>query len=238
MDALILRLRGPLMSFGDVAVDELRPTDFLPGISFLVGLIGNALGWLYTDHEKLQRLQDRLVLASRLETRPELMRDYQNAEIHEKDLVWRSKGKPDRRLSGLKGKGIVQRERFYLANASVTVAFSLIPADAAPTLDDVEDALRRPARPLFLGRVCCPPSAPLYRGERFALEPAEALRAAGNLADKGLKGETGASFFLEEIPARDFTDCGHLSERRDLRDWKGGVHCGSRLVYRRQGVEP
>ena len=48
MDALILRLRGPLMAFGDVAVDEIRPTDLLPGLSEMTGLIANALGGLFT----------------------------------------------------------------------------------------------------------------------------------------------------------------------------------------------
>ena len=62
---LILRLQGPLMAFGDMAVDEIRPTDTLPGLSQMTGLIANALGWTFQDRERLQRLQDRLRIAAR-----------------------------------------------------------------------------------------------------------------------------------------------------------------------------
>ncbi|MDR2160609.1 MAG: CRISPR-associated protein Cas5, partial [Desulfovibrio sp.] len=107
MDILILRLRGPLMAFGDVAVDELCPTDVLPGLSFMTGLLGNALGWLYIHGDRLMALQDRLLLASRQEWPGTSLRDYQNAHTNKGDKLWRSKGMAVTREK----TEIVQRQR-------------------------------------------------------------------------------------------------------------------------------
>jgi CRISPR system Cascade subunit CasD len=228
MDILILRLRGPLMAFGDVAVDEIRPTDLLPGLSFMTGLLGNALGWMYIHGDRLQALQDRLRLAARLERPGEPLRDYQTAYINKnKDMLWRSRGSPLKRTNKSDGESIVQRERFYRADAAVTAALSLEPPDASPSVDDIENALRRPARPLFLGRVNCPPSGPLYRGERVQADSLEdALRAASP--------QQGAQVppWLTECPAEDLSARRDIRERYDLRDWKNGVHAGSRFVRR------
>jgi CRISPR system Cascade subunit CasD len=231
MDILILRLRGPLMAFGDVAVDELRPTDVLPGLSFMTGLLGNALGWLYIDGARLQALQDRLLLASRLELPGASLRDYQNALINKGDKLWRSKGGALERGLGAAGESIVQRYRFYRADAAVTAALALDPPEGAPTLDDLERALRRPARPLFLGRVNCPPSGPVYREERIQAESLEeALAATPPLLCAQ------PPPWLTEYPAKDISATRGLEERQDLRDWTNGVHAGSRFVRRcRQG---
>jgi CRISPR system Cascade subunit CasD len=231
MDVLILRLQGPLMAFGDTAVDELRPTDLLPGLSLMTGLLGNALGWLYLHGDRLQSLQDRLLLASRLERRGSLLRDYQNAHINKGDKLWRSKGGPLGRDMGSAGESIVQRERFYRANAAVTAALALEPPGGEPSLDDLERALRRPARPLFLGRMSCPPSVPIYQGERMragSLE--EALLLAPPLPGPS-PGEEESSWLME-YPLKDVSSAPDALERQDLRDWRNGVHAGSRFVRR------
>jgi CRISPR system Cascade subunit CasD len=284
MDVLILRLRGPSMAFGDVAVDELRRTDVLPGLSFMTGLLGNALGWLYIHGDRLQALQDRLLLALRLERRGFLLRDYQNAQINRGDKVWRSTGGTFGRDMGAAGESIVQRERFYRADAAVTAALALEPPGESPCLDDLERVLYRPARPLFLGRMSCPPSGPIYRGERIQAGSLEdALRLTPPFPEKawnasGKKAEE--SVWLEEYPAEDTAaasdarlhsnefECKEpkflknkqdlifqklagggfapaipirflskanwdgIVERHDLRDWRNGVHAGSRFVRR------
>ena len=232
MDILILRLRGPLMAFGDVAVDELRPTDVLPGLSLMTGLLGNALGWLYTHGDRLQALQDRLRLASRLDRKGSLLRDYQNARITKDDKLWRSKGGSLGRDLGTAGESIVQRERFYRANAAVTAALALDPPDPAPSLDALEEALRRPARPLFLGRSNCPPSGPLLIGRVRASGLEDALRAA----PPPLRGQD--SPYWVEYPAGDIAAMPDIVERYDLRDWRNGVHAGSRFVRRCRQRQP
>ena len=44
----------------------------------------------------------------------------------------------------------------------MTVALRLGDKDESPTLEELADALREPARPLFIGRKPCLPSAPLF----------------------------------------------------------------------------
>jgi CRISPR system Cascade subunit CasD len=227
MDILILRLRGPLMAFGDVAVDELRPTDVLPGISLVTGLLGNALGWLYIHGERLQALQDRLRLASRLDREGSALRDYQNARITKDDKLWRSKGGSLSRDLGAAGESIVQRERYYRADAAVTAALTLEPSHADPSLDALEEALRRPARPLFLGRSNCPPSEPVLVRRVQASSLEEALRR-----EPLPRGERQSFSLLLDVPAEDGAGVDGIRERYDLRDWRNGVHAGSRLVRR------
>ena len=88
-------------------------------------------------------------------------------------------------------------------------------------------ALQRPARPLFLGRVSCPPSRPVYSGER--------LRTA-SLHDALLRTPLmeGADEkpWLAELPAEVFTDPLHLQKRQDMRVWNTDTHGGSRYVQR------
>ena len=57
--------------------------------------------------------------------------------------------------------GPALRYRHYRADAAVTVALTLVPAEEAPDLAALEAALRRPERPLFIGRKGCPPSRPI-----------------------------------------------------------------------------
>src|SRR5690606_26406243 len=56
------------------------------------------------------------------------------------------------------------RQRYYRADARVIVALRLEPSEVSPTLDGVASALDHPARPLFIGRKTCLPSAPLLAG--------------------------------------------------------------------------
>ncbi|MCB9967247.1 MAG: type I-E CRISPR-associated protein Cas5/CasD [Geminicoccaceae bacterium] len=114
MRCLILRLEGPLMSFGDTAIDEIRPTRLLPGRSLLAGLIGNALGFEHRDVNALQRLQERLLFAARLDQAGEDLLDYQTALIGKKDPIWITRGhyEPPRVCRRLVGLSLTLPERF------------------------------------------------------------------------------------------------------------------------------
>ena len=64
----------------------------------LTGLLGNALGLESpTDDEKLNRLQDRLLIAARLnqplQPGSELV-DYQSANLNSEDRTWTIQGEP------------------------------------------------------------------------------------------------------------------------------------------------
>ena len=56
MDALVLRLDAPLMSFGGVIVDHHNVTERFPGLSLFAGLFANALGWTHGEGDKIGSL--------------------------------------------------------------------------------------------------------------------------------------------------------------------------------------
>ena len=164
-DHLILRLDAPLMSFGGVVIDNLGETDAWPSASLLVGMIGNALGYQRTDREALQALQDRLVFACRADCEGDRLRDFQAADLNKNDKGWTTHGQPEGRDGGAKtymGKHL--RYRFYWTDRVITVAMRIEPAEGEPSLEQVAEALDHPARPLFIGRKPCLPTAPLLVG--------------------------------------------------------------------------
>lgn len=238
MRFLVLRLEAPLMSFGDVAIDELRPSDQLPGTALVTGLLANALGYTYTQRPELARLQERLVMGSRLDQPGQELVDYQNAHIDRGDLLWRGAGKPCATRAGGVGsyRGPVQRWRHYRADSRVTVVLTLDPPDESPTLEQVAQALSQPFRPLFLGRVCCPPARPLFSGETVE---ADGVRQALVLAAPWPNGKSNSADILGEWPAGESPELAgwagqdwHRLERHDRRDWIADAHAGGRQVIR------
>ena len=108
----------------------------------------------------------------------------------------------------------------------VTVALRLEPVEAAPTLDDLAEALQEPMRPLFIGRKPCLPSAPLF-GE-FA-EGETALAALLTVPEADDAGQSCRLLW----PEREGVD--NISPSRtylltDQRNWVSGLHGGGRTV--------
>jgi CRISPR system Cascade subunit CasD len=229
---LLLRLEGPLMAFGDVAVDEIRPTRRLPTLSMLTGLLANAMGWDHGDVDRLQALQDRLAFAARLDRAGRTVVDYQTAILNKRDPLWTTRGVPAERGGGgstwdERGYGTLERWRHYLADAAATVALTLDPPGPEPTLDALAAALRRPERPLFLGRKGCPPAGPVLLGE---VEDAATLRAALAGAPLARRHDDGP-LYLHELADRPGEPAGDRTvEVADRRDWRAGFHAGSRAV--------
>ena len=231
MDCLILRFDAPVMSFGSVVVDQLNPTWRFPGKSILTGLLGNALSWDHRDADKLQTLQDRLRFAARWDAEPAPLTDYQTVELgHEfmRGTGWTTRGKVEGRKGEIAAKirktghYTHQRWRDHWANGVATVALTL-DGEGHPTVNDLESALRTPARPLFIGRKPCLPAAPILVGRRQAAGVKAAL-AAEPLADVGPRRRPA------HIPALWPLDEGHgasSEERFDRRDWRNNIHRGA-----------
>lgn len=229
---LILRLEAPLVAFGGEAIDNYGVTRDFPAASMLTGLLANALGWRRTDRAAHQRLQDRLVFAARRDREPRLgrLREYQNARLYKNDMAWTTRGVPEGRAGG--SYNLVERDgRKYLthqryrdhhADALVLVAMRLRPADEDPTLEDLATALDRPARPLFIGRKPCLPSARLFGG---FVEAATARAVLGSLP-----AQTDAP--LRAIwPAEEGEEgADRIYDLTDERNWLSGLHGGARRV--------
>ena len=65
--ALLLRFDAPLISFGAPMVDQNGVVQQMPALSMLTGLLGNALGLTHGEHRRLERLQERIRFASRID---------------------------------------------------------------------------------------------------------------------------------------------------------------------------
>lgn len=230
---LLLRLDAPLMSFGGVMVDNYGVTDTHPGASLLTGLLGNALGYEHRDGPLLDALQRRLVFGSRIDRPGERMQDFQTVSLGQDHLVgagWTTRGAPEPRAGG-NNEGTHIRYRDFIADAVVTVALELAPAEESPTLAELDRALRHPARPLFIGRKPCLPSSPLSMGLVEATTLLEALRQAP-WRDPAERPKV-VDVWLPETHARDAASV-HIV--RDRRDWLNQIHGGRRFV-RQQSIQ-
>ena len=235
---LHLHLAAPLMAFGGVAIDHVGPTRTYPSASALVGLFANALGWRREERDAHQALQDRLVFGALSVLPggrhvPSVVTDNQNARLFEQEPAWTTSGAPETRNKGKSYSNPAaktqdgnqagrkwmthRRRRDYLAGHESRVVLRLTGEDA-PTLDDLATALDRPARPLFIGRKPCLPTTRLFAGWVEA-ETARAALVALGLTGRGLWPEEG-----DTPPGAERHDLA------DLRNWRSGLHAGSRLV--------
>jgi CRISPR system Cascade subunit CasD len=139
--ALVLRLSAPLQSWGTSSRFVRRNTDRMPSKSGIVGMLAAAQGRRRTDEiEDLVSLR----MGVRIEQPGQIERDFQTA----------------RPLDG--SQAMPLSYRFYLADAVFLVAVE----GEQNVLVGLQEALRRPAYPLFLGRRSCPPAGRLEYGLR------------------------------------------------------------------------
>lgn len=232
---LHLRLTAPLIAFGGVMIDQVGPTRDFPSASALTGLFANALGWRRQDGAEHQALQDRLEFGALIAREGWLLTDHQNARVYEEEPGWTTYGLPETRNKGSSYSNPAapsqignqhgrkwlthRRRRDYLADHDCRVVLRLAPGEG-PDLDTLAAALDRPARPLFMGRKPCLPSARLFAGW------VEGADARGALAALALPGRAQWPMTGDE-PGHDLPD---------LRNWVSGLHGGSRRVC--EGVLP
>ena len=224
---LVLRLEAPLMSFGGVAVDHVGPVRDFPAASMLTGLIGNALGWKWSDRRAHQGIQDRLVFAARRDREGVVLTDTQNAQLAGSDKAWTTRGEPEGR-GGASFGGPHRRQRSYLADSSVCIVICLDPADKYPSLEVLADAFDKPARTLFLGRKPCLPSAPVLGNKVGRWVMADTAHAA--LSEVPGDGKPVRSQWPIEHGPEAGGHVDHVTDLADLRNWRTGIHGGSRRV--------
>nr|WP_294548533.1 type I-E CRISPR-associated protein Cas5/CasD [uncultured Rhodopila sp.] len=240
---LLLRLEAPLMAFGGPMVDHIGQTRSFPGQAQITGLLGNALGYRHRDTDALDTLQRRLLFAAALVRPGEPLRDYHTVDLSRKHLTgtgWTTRDMAETR-GGASGESTHIRHRWYLADALVLVALTLVPGDVAPSLDDLATVLDCPARPLFIGRKPCLPTAPIRLGKVRVADAKAALHEAQLLLAQtgpvGQAGERGKDTCIRvEADARLASDTTPNDEEADRvvdrRDWRNQMHTGQRAVRR------
>lgn len=226
----LLRLEGPMASFGTEQIDNVGPTGAFPGRSMISGLLANALGYDRTEADRLGDLQRRIRHAVREDVTPGHMIDYQTVDLgqrHVSEYGWTTRGTIERR-AGMNGAGTHIRHRHYLTDGSFLVALRLLPSGSGPQFDELVEALRRPSRPLFIGRSCCVPTRRIYEGEVYARTLYEALVLAP--PRHGSVPRTLRAWWPDgEGPAG-----GHTFSLCDERDHHNGIHVGRSFV--REGI--
>ena len=213
------------MAFGGVAIDQVGPVRDFPSTSMIVGLIGNALGWHWSDRTEHQMLQDRLVFGARREKEGTIVTDVQNAQLAKTDRAWTTRGMPDGR-DGASYGAPHRRMRDYHADLSVRVVMRLAD-ESTPTLDGVANALESPKRPLYIGRKACLPTHPLVeRASRRWTTGATVHEALRSIPGQG---EMRAFWPVTEGPeGGDRVD--RVTDMADMRNWQAGFHAGWRRV--------
>ncbi len=159
MDYLVFRLYGPMASWGQAAVGGERPTGMAPGRAALLGLIGAALGVKREDTSGQKQLFDELQVAVKQLSAGTLMRDYHTVQTPSTDKKHRHfTRKSELSVSKL---NTVLSSRHYRQDGVWIVAVYLKEGAKHLTLEQVQERLKRPIYPLYLGRKSCPPALPL-----------------------------------------------------------------------------
>lgn len=151
MPTLLLRLVGPMQSWGTTSRFDQRDTGKEPSKSGVIGLLAAALGidrsnW--TDLEPITHLS----MGVRHDRPGVPKRDYQTAGCAAIDTIIKADG------SQAKGGGVVS-QRFYIADAAFLVGFE---GEDRSLLEKIHAALRDPFWPLALGRKSYVPSESIW----------------------------------------------------------------------------
>lgn len=150
MHTLLLRLAGPMQSWGTTSRFDQRDTGKEPSKSGVIGLIASAIGIDRNDWEKLAPLT-KLKMGIRHDQPGLFKRDYQTAGCADSDTIIKANGDPSK-------DGVVS-ERFYLADAAFLVGLE---GDDKALLKEAHEALRNPKWVLGLGRKSYMPAEPIY----------------------------------------------------------------------------
>lgn len=143
MASLLLKLSGPMQSWGDSSRFNRRATRTEPTKSGVIGLLAAACGRRRSDS-----IEDLLGLkfGVRTDQPGTIMRDFQT------EVDWRT------------GKARPLTNRYYLSDAVFVAAIE----GEAGLISDLHDALKHPVFPLYLGRRSCPPGQLLVLGQTDA----------------------------------------------------------------------
>lgn len=148
---LLLRLEGPMQSWGLRARWNVRDTGEEPTKSGVIGMIGCALGYPIGDPRLVTELESNLKIGIRVEQRGTPITDFHTISGRLPTADGGYKGSSDNPYTDLS-------YRTYLNDAAFLVVLEA-PEDI---LIKITNALNNPKWPVYLGRKSCPPTRPLF----------------------------------------------------------------------------
>ena len=145
---LLLRLAGPMQSWGTTSRFSIRDTGLEPSKSGVFGLLCAAMGIARQDDQTLGQLRERLAMGVRVDREGVLRRDFHTAS----NVAKASGGTKDTELS----------ERWYLADSSFLVGLE---SEDYDLLSRLNEAITFPVWQLSLGRKSFVPAEPIRVSE-------------------------------------------------------------------------
>lgn len=227
---LVLRLEGPLQSWGERARWDQRDSLNEPTKSGVLGMLGAALGVRRDEVSTLRALDRMLRMGVRVEREGTVLDDYHTITGY----LPTAAGKVKKSSQG--GPATVLSERRYLEDASFLVMLASRAPEGQAGLQRCAAALQNPYWPLFLGRRSCVPARPVLvelTQSHASLEDALAMYPWSCLAEGGtertervgdgserrlrivLEDESGASSRQDVIEGSD----ARLYGRRSVREY-------------------
>lgn len=177
MSTLLLRLAGPMQSWGTDSKFDVRRTQREPSKSGVLGLVAAAMGIRRDEKEALTPLA-ALRFGVRVDREGVMMRDYHTAKSEKSAYV---------------------TNRYYLADA---VFVAGLESDDTELLEKIAQALQTPTFPLYLGRRSCPPTGRVFlKISEKPLEDAlleDAPKEATRLVLDAAQGEDGG--IVRDVP--------------------------------------
>lgn len=146
MSTLLLRLAGPMQSWGTSSKFDRRLTEVFPSKSGVFGMLACALGIRREESEEALKELFPLRFGVRIDQDGELLNDYHI--VHE--------------MTDSKNPAVWVTNRYYLADAVFLVGLQ----GEETLLNKLVEALNNPVFPIFLGRRSCPPAGKLVLGLR------------------------------------------------------------------------
>jgi len=204
---LLFQLWGPMASWGNVAIGELRPSLSVPTRSAMIGLISGCLGIERTQEESILELDAALRFGFRTDIPGTQLLDYHTVQSPGGPKSYRDF--PSRKAELEVPSKYLQAtlsEREYIADACWTVAVWSDTFD----LKKIKAALEEPVFAPYLGRKSCPtgvPFNPILSSESTLREAFASYTHFGiqhfNSAPKGVR-------FLWEGSAEEFANSAQI----------------------------
>jgi CRISPR system Cascade subunit CasD len=214
MEYLLFRLYGPMCSWGDIAVGEIRPSFVHPSKSAVLGLVAGALGIRRDEDDKHCRFAETLGFAVLVERAGAPLSDYHTAQVPSGDVRYCTRRDE---LSGDRHDlNTILSTRYYRVDGLYTVIL-WERMQSEWSLDVIAEALVEPVFAPYLGRKSCPVALPFEPQVVEAVSLTEALGKVRFLdcQQLGIKPLEQRMLFWDE-----FCQAGieheHIFERRDM----------------------
>lgn len=159
---LILKLQGPMQSWGSHTYEDYRPSNGFPTRSGVLGLVAACMGIERVDQESQMALSNSLNVAVRPDDGTKGRQALPVVRLTDFHTVEKA-----RKVDGKENNNPVVSRREYLCDASFTVGITITDS-ASYSLDQIEKMLKNPVYTPFLGRRSCPMTRPIFETRLLA----------------------------------------------------------------------